>query len=171
MFVHYHPFIAIKDISSLELLVCRKSTIECSRDKRKPLGKEIQILLLEVMKKGNMDRRFTINTHIMSVCMCLNVLLILFIYAHTHMKHISMSIICIIYVLNQWFPIFCHERPVSGKTFFPWTGGWRGSFQDDSSILHLLCILFLLLHLLHLRSSGIRFQRLGAPVLNSIHNI
>lgn len=36
MFVHYHPFIAIKDISSLELLVCCKSRIECSRDKRKP---------------------------------------------------------------------------------------------------------------------------------------
>lgn len=112
MFVHYHPFIAIKDISSLELLVCCKSRIECSRDKRKPLGKEIQILLLEVMKKGNMDRMFTINTHIISVCMCLNVLLILFIYAHTHMKHISMSIIYIIYVLNQQFPTFCHERPV-----------------------------------------------------------
>ena len=111
------------------------------------------------------------RVYLSCVCMCLNVLLILFIYAHTHMKHISMSIICIIYVLNQWFPIFCHERPVSGKTFFPWTGGWRGSFQDDSNILHLLCILFLLLHLLHLRSSGIRFQRLGAPVLNSIHNI
>ena len=42
------------------------------------------------------------------------------------MKHTSMSIICIIYVLNQWFPTFCHERPVSGKTIFPWTGWGRG---------------------------------------------
>ena len=38
-------------------------------------------------------------------------------------------------------------------------------FQDDSSALHLLCTLFLLLHQLHLRSSGIRSRRLGTPVL------
>ena len=42
-------------------------------------------------------------------------------------------------------------------------GGW---FGDDSSALHLLCTLFLLLlHQLHLRSSGIRSQRLGTYVL------
>ena len=41
-------------------------------------------------------------------------------------------------------------------------GGW---FQDDSSALHLLCTLFLLLlHQLHLRSSGIRSRRLGTPL-------
>ena len=41
-------------------------------------------------------------------------------------------------------------------------GGW---FQDDSSALHLLCTLFLLLlHQLHLRSSGIRSWRLGTPL-------
>ena len=40
-----------------------------------------------------------------------------------------------------------------------------GSFQDDSSALHLLCTLFLLLlHQLHLRSSGIRSRRLGTPL-------
>ena len=40
--------------------------------------------------------------------------------------------------------------------------GW---FQDDSSALHLLCTLFLLLlHQLHLRSSGIRSRRLGTPL-------
>ena len=40
--------------------------------------------------------------------------------------------------------------------------GW---FQDDSSALHLLCTLFLLLlHQLHLRSSGIRSWRLGTPL-------
>ena len=42
-------------------------------------------------------------------------------------------------------------------------GAW---FQDASSALHLLCTLFLLLlHQLHLRESGIRSQRLGAPEL------
>ena len=41
--------------------------------------------------------------------------------------------------------------------------GW-GGFQDDSRELHLLCTLFLLLlHHLHLRSSSIRFWRLGTP--------
>ena len=41
--------------------------------------------------------------------------------------------------------------------------GW---FQNDSISLHLLCTLFLLLlHQLHLRSSGIRSQRLGTPAL------
>ena len=40
-----------------------------------------------------------------------------------------------------------------------------GRFQDDSSALHLLCTLFLLLlHQLHLRSSGIRSWRLGTPL-------
>ena len=38
-------------------------------------------------------------------------------------------------------------------------GGW---FGDDSSTLHLF---LLLLHQLHLRSSGIRSQRLGTPAL------
>ena len=44
---------------------------------------------------------------------------------------------------------------------------WVGErFWDDSSALHLLCTLFLfLLHQFHLRSSGIRFQRLGTPAL------
>ena len=43
-------------------------------------------------------------------------------------------------------------------------GGW---FRDDSSALHLLCTLFLLLlHQLHLRSSGIRSSGLGTPALD-----
>ena len=42
-------------------------------------------------------------------------------------------------------------------------GGW---FGDDSSALHLSCPLFLLLlHQLHLRSSGIRSWMLGTPAL------
>ena len=63
---------------------------------------------------------------------------------------------------------FWYQRPVSWKTVFPRTRvGWRRVwFQDDSSVLHLLCTLFLLLlHQLHLRSSGIRSQRLGTPAL------
>ena len=42
----------------------------------------------------------------------------------------------------------------------------RGWFRDDSSTLHLLCTLFLLLlHQLQLRSSGIRSWMLGTPAL------
>ena len=45
-------------------------------------------------------------------------------------------------------------------------GGW---FQDDSSTLHLLCTVFLLLlHQLHLKSPGIRSWRLGTPVLQPV---
>ena len=39
-------------------------------------------------------------------------------------------------------------------------------FWDDSSTLHVLLTLFLLLHQLHPRSSGIRSQRLGTPALS-----
>ena len=39
--------------------------------------------------------------------------------------------------------------------------GWEGWFQDDSNALHLLRTLFLSLHQLHLRSSGIRSPKLG----------
>ena len=39
-------------------------------------------------------------------------------------------------------------------------------FQGDSSTLYFLCTLFLsLLHQLHLKSSGIRSQKLGTPAL------
>ena len=47
--------------------------------------------------------------------------------------------------------------------------GPRG-FGDDSSTLHLLCTLFLLLlHQLHLRSSGIILRRLRMPALGYLH--
>ena len=55
-----------------------------------------------------------------------------------------------------------------GRQFFhrPGTGPW---LQDDSSALHWLWTLFLLLfHQLHFRSSGIRSQRLEAPAINYI---
>ena len=39
---------------------------------------------------------------------------------------------------------FWHQGAFSWKTIFPWTR-LRGWFQDDSSALHLLCTLFLLL--------------------------
>ena len=55
---------------------------------------------------------------------------------------------------------FWHQGPVSWEIVFL-QKGW-----DDSSELHLLFTLFLLsLHHLHLRSSGVRSQRLGAPTL------
>ena len=59
---------------------------------------------------------------------------------------------------RDWF----HERPSFHR---PGLEGW---FQGDSSPLHLLCTFFLLLlHQLHIRSSGIRSQRLGTLVLKS----
>ena len=65
--------------------------------------------------------------------------------------------------LDQRSSNFLAEGLVSWKTIFPWTWGLEW-FQDDLSTLHLLCTLFLLiLHQLHLRSSGIRSQRLGTP--------
>lgn len=39
--------------------------------------------------------------------------------------------------------LFWHQEPVSWKTNFPRTRG-RGWFQDNSSLLHLLCSLFLI---------------------------
>ena len=56
---------------------------------------------------------------------------------------------------------FWHQRSVSWKTTFPWMGV-GGQFRDDSSTLHSLCTL-LLAHRHHLRSLGIRAQRLGTP--------
>ena len=54
------------------------------------------------------------------------------------------------------------------RSFFPQTLGQGVWFQDDSSTLHLLCTLFLLLlDQFHFRSSGIRSQRLGTPDLES----
>ena len=63
---------------------------------------------------------------------------------------------------------FWPQGPVSWKTIFStvWVGG--GRFGDDSSTLHLLCILSLLwLHQFHLRSSGIRSQSLETPALEA----
>ena len=44
----------------------------------------------------------------------------------------------------------------------------RGTVGDDSSALDLLCAVFLLLHQLHLSSSGLRSWRLGTTVRNRI---
>ena len=61
--------------------------------------------------------------------------------------------------------IFGSREPFYGRQFFQRQG--RGWFQDDSSSLRLLCTLFLLLllHQLHLKSSGIRSRRWGTPGL------
>ena len=65
----------------------------------------------------------------------------------------------------QWFPTFLAPGTYFMETIFPWTqvGGW---FGEDSRALHLLCTLFLLLlHQLHLRSSGTKSWRLRTPGL------
>ena len=66
--------------------------------------------------------------------------------------------------------MFWHQGWVLWKTVFPQTGGGEGGwFQDNSSTFHLLRTLFLLLlHQIHLRSSGIRSQRLGTPALEAL---
>jgi len=57
------------------------------------------------------------------------------------------------------------QEPVSWETVFPWTG-CRGWFGDHLSPCHLLCPSFLLLlHQLHLRSSGIRSWKLETPAV------
>ena len=75
-----------------------------------------------------------------------------------------------VFPLHQWPPTFWHQGAVSWKTIFPWISGWGrwlDGFWVSPSALHLLCTLFLLLlHQLHLRSSGIRSQRLGTPALH-----
>ena len=60
--------------------------------------------------------------------------------------------------------------PTEGRGVAVWgvggEEGWLRWSQDDSSTLHLLFTLFLLLlHQLHLRSSGIRSRKLGTPAL------
>ena len=48
--------------------------------------------------------------------------------------------------------------------------GWGACFGDDSSALHLLYTLFLLiLYHIHLKASGIRFWRLGTHDLYRCH--
>ena len=61
-----------------------------------------------------------------------------------------------------------HQGPVLWKTIFPPSRGLGGWFGDDLNALHLLFTLFLLLHQLHLRSSGVRSQKLGTPDVGDI---
>ena len=75
--------------------------------------------------------------------------------------YVLFQVICFRSVVpNLW-----HQELVLWRTIFPQTGIGGGCFWDDSSVLHLLCTL--LLHQLHLRSSGIRSWRLGTPVLDN----
>ena len=65
--------------------------------------------------------------------------------------------------LEQQSSTFWHQELISWKTIVPQAGVLE-MVSDDSIALLLLYILFLLLlHLLHPRSSGIRFWRLGTP--------
>ena len=67
--------------------------------------------------------------------------------------------------LVQWSSTFLAPGNGFANEFFHglWVGEGRW-FQDDPNALHLLCTL-LLLHHLHLKSSGIRSRRLGTPGL------
>ena len=64
---------------------------------------------------------------------------------------------------------FWYQRLILWRTDFvedSFFTSWAESISDNSSALHLLCTLsLLLLHQLHLSSSGIRSQRLGTPIL------
>ena len=70
-----------------------------------------------------------------------------------------------------------HQGPVLCKATFPWSRvnfsmeqAWGACFGDDSSALHLLYTLFLLiLHHLHLKASSIRSWRLGTHDLYHCH--
>ena len=59
------------------------------------------------------------------------------------------------------------------QLFYRLGGGGGGLVWNDSSALHLLCTLFLLLLLyqLHLRASGIRSWRLRSPALEEVWNL
>ena len=70
------------------------------------------------------------------------------------------------FFLKQWYPTFSAPGTGFMEDSFSMDQGLGGWFQDDSSTLHLLCTLFLLL-LHQLRSSGIRFWRLGTPTLKT----
>ena len=69
--------------------------------------------------------------------------------------------------LNQPFPAFFGTRDQfhGRRQFFRGVGevGW---FREDSSTLYSWYTLFLFLHQFHLRSTGIRSQRLGIPDLD-----
>jgi len=78
-------------------------------------------------------------------------------------------IIIVFSVQTFWVPCrgsLSHpSREKTKSSVFSHTRGMGRWFGDDSSALHLLWTLFLLLlHTLHLQSSGIQFQRLGTPV-------
>ena len=78
------------------------------------------------------------------------------------------TVLQIFWYLEQWSPTFlARDRFPRRQLFYGW--GWGGRFWDDSSMLHSLCTLSLLLsHQLHLGPSGMRFCRLGTPVLEHI---
>ena len=66
--------------------------------------------------------------------------------------------------IEQWYSTFLAPGTSFVEDHFSMDRG-GGCFGDDSSALHLLCTLFLLLHHLHLRSSGIRSWKLGSSAL------
>ena len=81
------------------------------------------------------------------VCYGLNCVILKFMY-----ESLNLTVFPNLFGPRDWF---------SGRQFFHGPGMWRW-FWNDSSALHLLCTLFLLLlHQVHLKSSGIRSWMLG----------
>ena len=71
------------------------------------------------------------------------------------------------YPFNQWFPTSLALGNSFMEDNFSRAWGWGVALGYNSSTLHLLCTLFLLLlHQLHFRSSDIRSWRLTPPALN-----
>ena len=74
-------------------------------------------------------------------------------------------------ILRQWSPMFLAPGTSFVEDNFPIDQGGV-EFQGDSRTWHLLCTLFLLLlHQLHLRTPGIRSQRLGTPELRHLPSL
>ena len=90
-------------------------------------------------------------------------------YLHLHCFLFKTDSLFSSHILKQWSPIFLAPRTsfVEDNFSTDWGEGGRGAgkwewFRGDSSALHSLCtLLLLLLHQLCLRSSDIRVQRLG----------
>ena len=98
------------------------------------------------------------NVSLVVLVLCVLVLASAHFTKQSHLL-LFMAVVSNLFGTRDWF---------CGRQFFHRLTGsrwWGECFEDDSSALYLLCTFFLLLHHLHLRSSGIRSCRLGTPAL------
>ena len=70
--------------------------------------------------------------------------------------------------LEEQSSTFWHQEPVSWKTIVSEAGVLETVLDDSIALLSLYILFLLLLHQLHLRSSDIRFWRLGTPALDML---